>query len=147
MFKGKATCKILKDIRKQIADDNDIEFITSECTYQGDCAGTCPKCEAELRYLEEELRKRKQMGKTAIVAGISLSLATTVVSCKTDLPPTQVRGLVPKTVYEPDSTQTNNPNNPSDTTNTTFPTPPIDIPMQGEVIEQPTAGKVLSDSI
>lgn len=81
MFKGKATCKTLKDIRKKIADDNDIEFITSECTFQGDCAGTCPKYEAELRYIEEELRKRKRASKTAIIAGISLSLATTVVSC------------------------------------------------------------------
>ena len=31
MFKGKATCKILKDIRKQIAEENDIAFVTSEC--------------------------------------------------------------------------------------------------------------------
>ena len=81
MYKGKATCKILKDIRKQIADENDIAFVTSECKYQGDCTGTCPKCEAELRYLEEELRKRKRMGKTAIVAGLSIGLATTVTSC------------------------------------------------------------------
>ena len=42
MFKGKRTCKILKEIRKQIAQNNDIEFITSECKHQGDCLGTCP---------------------------------------------------------------------------------------------------------
>ena len=52
MKRGKQTCKILKDIRRQIAEANDIEFITSECQYQGDCLGTCPKCEAEVRYLE-----------------------------------------------------------------------------------------------
>ena len=54
MAKGKQTCKILKEIRKQIAMENDIEFVTSECTHKGDCAGTCPKCEAEVRYLERE---------------------------------------------------------------------------------------------
>ena len=51
MVRGKQTCKILKEIRRQIAEANDIEFITSECQYQGDCLGTCPKCEAEVRYL------------------------------------------------------------------------------------------------
>ncbi len=30
MNKGKNTCKILKEIRRQIAEANDIEFITSE---------------------------------------------------------------------------------------------------------------------
>ena len=48
MARGKQTCKILKEIRRQIAEANDIEFITSECQYQGDCLGTCPKCEAEV---------------------------------------------------------------------------------------------------
>ena len=81
MYKGKATCKILKEIRKQIAKENDIAFVTSECKYQGDCLGTCPACEAEVRYLEEELRKRKQLGKTAVVAGISLGLAATFAGC------------------------------------------------------------------
>ena len=55
MAKGKQTCKILKEIRKQIAAENDIKLVIEECTYQGDCRGTCPKCEAEVRYLEREL--------------------------------------------------------------------------------------------
>ena len=62
-MKGKSKCKILKDIRKQIAKENDIEFVTNECNYKGDCLGTCPKCEAEVRYLESELEKRKSAGK------------------------------------------------------------------------------------
>ncbi len=52
---GRAKCKILKEIRQTIADENDIPYVTRECTYQGDCSGTCPKCESELRYLEQEL--------------------------------------------------------------------------------------------
>lgn len=65
---GKAKCKILKEIRKQIAEDNDIPYIVQECRYQGKCSGTCPKCEEELRYLEAELAKRKKT-KIAIAAG------------------------------------------------------------------------------
>ena len=74
MAKGKQTCKILKEIRKQIAEENDIELVISECTYQGDCLGTCPKCEAEVRYLERELEKRQRLGKAAMVAGLSVGL-------------------------------------------------------------------------
>ena len=39
---GKTRCKILKDIRRQIAESNDISYVTSECKYQGDCKGACP---------------------------------------------------------------------------------------------------------
>lgn len=81
MFKGKNTCKILKDIRRQIAESNDIEFVTSECKYQGDCSGTCPKCEAELRYLEAELNRRRQLGKAITLAGLSLGLSTSLGGC------------------------------------------------------------------
>ena len=81
MAKGKQTCKILKEIRKQIAAENDIELVVSECTYQGDCLGTCPKCEAEVRYLERELERRQRMGKAAIFAGMTLGTAITAASC------------------------------------------------------------------
>lgn len=74
MSKGKQTCKILKEIRKQIAEENDIKLVIEECTYHGDCLGTCPKCEAEVRYLERELEKRQRMGKAAVVAGLSVGL-------------------------------------------------------------------------
>lgn len=71
MARGKQTCKILKEIRRQIAEANDIEFVTSECRYKGDCLGTCPKCEAEVRYLEQQLRSRQLAGKLVNLAGIS----------------------------------------------------------------------------
>ena len=74
MKKGKQTCKILKEIRRQIAAENDIKLVIEECTYQGDCLGTCPKCEAEVRYLERELERRQRMGKAAVVAGLSIGL-------------------------------------------------------------------------
>ena len=74
MARGKNKCRILKEIRRQIAEANDIEFITSECRYKGDCLGTCPKCEAELRYLEEQLRARSLAGKAVVLAGISTGM-------------------------------------------------------------------------
>ncbi|MCQ2345904.1 MAG: TonB family protein [Paludibacteraceae bacterium] len=72
-FKGKTTCRILKDIRRQIAEANDIDLVIKECTYQGDCAGTCPRCEAEVAHLERELARRKAMGKAACITGIATS--------------------------------------------------------------------------
>lgn len=70
-YKGKTTCRILKDIRRQIAEANDIDLVIKECTYQGDCAGTCPRCEAEVAYLERELARREAMGKVVRVTGLA----------------------------------------------------------------------------
>ena len=74
MAKGKKTCKILKEIRRQIAEANDIEYVVEECQYKGDCLGTCPKCEAEVRYLEQQLYQRQLLGKAVVLAGISAGL-------------------------------------------------------------------------
>ena len=76
MERGKVICKMLKEIRRRIARENDIEFITSECRHKGSCAGTCPKCEAEVRYLEEQLESRRRLGKVVKVVGLSMGLAT-----------------------------------------------------------------------
>ena len=78
---GKSKCKILKDIRREIARSNNIEFVTSECKFQGDCTGTCPKCEAEVRYLEQELKKRQAAGRAVAVAGIAASLVVSAAGC------------------------------------------------------------------
>ena len=81
---GKKKCKILKEIRKQIAKDNDITYITTECKHQGNCKGTCPKCEAEVRYLEAELEKRRAAGKQVVVAGIAAAMMMSA-SCTPDV--------------------------------------------------------------
>lgn len=78
---GKSKCKILKEIRKQIAQENDIVFVTAECKHKGDCPGTCPKCESEVRYLEEQLRKRQLSGKKVAVAGVAAALMVTASGC------------------------------------------------------------------
>jgi hypothetical protein len=83
-MKGKERCKILKDIRRRIAEENDIEFIVSECKHKGDCRGTCPKCEAELRYLERELEKRRKKGLAVSVAGLAITVSLAATSCDLD---------------------------------------------------------------
>ena len=80
-MKGKAKCKALKEIRKKIAQENDIEYIVSECTHQGECKGTCPKCEAEVRYLERELAIREKVGKAVAVAGVATMVMTSLSAC------------------------------------------------------------------
>lgn len=80
-MKGKEKCKALKEIRRQIAEKNDIPFAVSQCTHQGDCKGTCPKCESELRYLERELAVRQGLGKAVAIAGISIGACTAFTAC------------------------------------------------------------------
>ena len=75
MTRGKQTCRILKEIRCSIAEANDISLVISECSYQGDCTGTCPRCEAEVRFLEHQLRLRRLAGKAVVLAGLSTALA------------------------------------------------------------------------
>ena len=112
---GKSKCKVLKDIRKKIAAENDIVYVTSECKYQGECSGTCPKCEAELRYLEEELAKRKNLGKTVAVAGIAAALVVGSTGCALKITD-QTAGL-------------------PDVQDTTYETQPFDDEPNGETIE------------
>ena len=75
MNRGKDICKELKALRRRIADENHIPLETEECTYKGECCGTCPRCDAEVRYLEDALSHRLRMGKAAVVAGVALGLA------------------------------------------------------------------------
>ena len=80
MNHGKNICNQLKAIRRNIANENNIDLEITECTYKGECLGTCPQCEAEVRYLEKELARRLTLGKAATVAGIALTLGTPAVA-------------------------------------------------------------------
>jgi len=100
-MRGKNKCKILRQIRQQIAEENDIPLITKECTYQGECSGTCPKCESELRYLEQQLARRQAVGKAVTVAALSASLMVGAVGCS--LGGGELQGDVPY-ISAPDTT-------------------------------------------
>ena len=84
-MQGKEKCKALKEIRKQIAENNDIKYVVDECKHKGDCRGTCPKCEAEVRYLEKELEKKRLLGQKVAIAGVSLGVAATFSACTTSI--------------------------------------------------------------
>lgn len=81
-MKGKEKCRILKEIRAEIARANDIAWVTENCTHKGDCRGTCPKCEAEVRALERALERRRAMGKTVAVVGLSAGIIASSASCE-----------------------------------------------------------------
>lgn len=84
MNKGKSVCNVLKDVRKAIADANDIKYEPAECGFEGECRGTCPACEAEVRYIERELKLRRLAGRAVIVAGIALGAAA-LSACGSDV--------------------------------------------------------------
>lgn len=83
MGKGKDLCDTLKAVRKAVADANGIEYVPGKCTNDGECSGTCPACEAEVRYIERELNFRRLAGKAVTVAGIAIGAAS-FAACSSD---------------------------------------------------------------
>ena len=102
---GKETCKILKEIRQKIANENDIPLYTEECQYKGKCKGTCPKCEAELLYLEKELSKKRGLLNIAAVTGLSFALS----SCQTQSSADEVSSDTPHVQGNPVENTTDQP--------------------------------------
>ncbi len=56
---GKQICDELRVLRKKVADENGIPYETEPCTYDGPCAGTCPKCDEEAAYIEKALSEKE----------------------------------------------------------------------------------------
>jgi TonB family protein len=71
MYQGKHKCETLKAIRKQIADANDIPYAPIKCALEEDCLGTCPTCESEIQYIENQLNIRKMAGKAVKIVGLA----------------------------------------------------------------------------
>ncbi len=86
MTHGKNICNQLKAVRKRIAEENGIPLRIEVCGYKGGCRGTCPRCEAEVRYLENALADRLRLGKVATVAGLALGLAASTVQAAETYP-------------------------------------------------------------
>lgn len=72
--KGHVKCNYLKSVRKKIADANLIPYELTECHHSGKCLGTCPACDAEIQYLDQELQKKKNNGETIKLSGLLNSL-------------------------------------------------------------------------
>jgi hypothetical protein len=58
MSKGKDKCDFLRNIRRQVAAQYGLRYEPRECLHEGDCPGTCPVCDAELRDLQRQLTER-----------------------------------------------------------------------------------------
>ena len=123
-YYGKEKCRILKEIRAEIARQNDIEWVVSECKHKGNCKGTCPKCEQEVRELEAALARRAALGKTVAVAGISAAISLSVTGCVNPFTET-TDGVFPVQggLLPPDTTVEDTA---ADTAETTY------IPLEGE---------------
>lgn len=76
MDKSKITCETLKAIRKQVADANGIVYTPAKCNFEGACAGTCPACEKEREYIENQLSLKRKAGEIVKIAGLVAGLAT-----------------------------------------------------------------------
>ena len=71
---GKEKCNLMRQIRKKIAQANDIIYLSAECDNDGYCLGACPMCDAEIRYLDEQLNQKVRNGSEIQVAGIGMEL-------------------------------------------------------------------------
>ena len=80
-MRGKEVCRTLKEIRAEIARQNGIPWETEECTFEGECRGACPRCEAETRQLEEALAKRRRLCKAVALAGVAAGMVTALSGC------------------------------------------------------------------
>ena len=118
MRPGKKICETLKGIRRDIAEANEIDYQPTECTHEGDCAGTCPKCESETRWLERQLRARQALGKAVTIASLTVALGAMSSCTFSDTNKGQLQGEVPDTTF-------------CSTADSTRHVPEGDVPMQG----------------
>ena len=110
MKRGKHVCETLKAIRSKIAEENEIDYTPIECHHEGDCAGTCPACEREVRWLESMLRRRRALGKAVILSGLSVAMGTVMSSCNQQTTPSEANDYLEGDVCvvdDPDSLSTN----------------------------------------
>ena len=70
---NKEKCSELKKVRKTLADKLGINLNQRECTYEGECSGTCPKCKQEENILNSALLKKGAviLSATVLTAGLA----------------------------------------------------------------------------
>ena len=74
-MKGKQICSYLKSVRREVAAANGIDLEIPDCTFEGECPGTCPRCEAEVRQLEQALSQRQRLSQKVVIVGVAMGLA------------------------------------------------------------------------
>jgi len=80
---GKEKCRQLKELRREIANKNGVRLRpVPECTYEGECPGFCPMCDAELKELDEALSALEGAGKNIDFSGTKLEQALAQISSR-----------------------------------------------------------------
>ncbi len=69
---SKEICNKLKEVRQQVADANNIPLASIPCNFEGECQGTCPKCEEELKYISDALEQKRQAGEEVIITPVEV---------------------------------------------------------------------------
>ena len=92
---GKEKCRLLRKIRSDIAVKNGFEPFEDTCTHQGECSGTCPKCEAEVKALSARLEARRARRKRVALAGVSIGVCTALTGCSADMVMDVIEHLAP----------------------------------------------------
>ncbi len=72
---GKKICETLRAVRRRIAVENGIGYTPTQCNHEGPCSGTCPACERERLYIEEQLWLKHTAGKALKVVGVAAGMA------------------------------------------------------------------------
>lgn len=91
---GKEKCRMLREIRGKIAAENGLTVPEDTCTNEGPCAGTCPKCDWEVRQLEDQLSKRAALGKRIVAAGLCAGITVALTGCSLFEEPDVLSGYV-----------------------------------------------------
>lgn len=94
----KEKCKELKKVRAQIAADLGIDLKQAECTYEGYCSGTCPKCKSEEMKLNLAIMKQQMesadMKRKVAAAGLTTAAALSLSGCNA-AEPYMLEGVAP----------------------------------------------------
>lgn len=67
---GREKCRLINQIREKVAENNNIDFVIKDCTFEGNCTGRCEKSDSELNYLETELEKIQSEGNKINLKGV-----------------------------------------------------------------------------
>lgn len=83
----KEKCRELKRVRAKIAEDLGVDLHQRECTYEGYCSGTCPKCMQEELALNAAIMKKKMeesiLKQRIAAAGLTTAAAVCLSGCNT----------------------------------------------------------------
>lgn len=84
----KERCKALKKVRKKMADVLHVDLHQTECTYEGKCSGTCPKCKQE-----EDILNKALLGRASVAAGV-VAVSAGLAGCSSPFSGGQIAGDV-----------------------------------------------------